>query len=117
MPICKNCNSRGAVKNGIVRGKQRYKCKMCAYNFVEDDQQANNTIAAKKDVHVVLHPLDNDSVNTLAKAFDILPPLVPKPEASDEIKEMTFDEIWHFIDLKKENYASSKPLIVVHGEL
>jgi transposase-like protein len=37
MPECKNCNSKIVVKNGVIRGKQRYKCKTCGYNFVVGD--------------------------------------------------------------------------------
>jgi len=36
------------VKNGLVRGKQRYKCAECAYNFVEGDQRTNEGVIAKK---------------------------------------------------------------------
>lgn len=48
MPGCKNCKSEKVVRNGIVRGKQRYRCKECGYNFVEGDGRANEKIAAKK---------------------------------------------------------------------
>jgi IS1 family transposase len=34
-----------------------------------------------------------------------------------EIKEIEFDEMWHFIESKKTNFGSSKPLIVVAGKL
>ena len=30
---CPNCGSEEYVKNGKVRGKQRYKCKDCLYNY------------------------------------------------------------------------------------
>ncbi len=30
---CPKCHSGHAVKNGIVKGRQRYKCKECGYNF------------------------------------------------------------------------------------
>ena len=127
MPICKECKSESVVKNGIVREKQRYKCKICGCNFVEGDQRTNEKIAAKKAMCVILYSLGKGSFNMLAKAFDTWPSLVyrwvveagvklPEPEISGEIKEMEFDEMWHFIGSKKENYGSSKPLIVAHGE-
>lgn len=37
MVKCKKCQSENIVKNGKVRGKQRYLCKDCRYNFVEGD--------------------------------------------------------------------------------
>ena len=38
-PKCSKCQSEKVVKNGhIHNGKQRYKCKQCGYQFVEDPQ-------------------------------------------------------------------------------
>ena len=31
MIICPSCNKEGCTKDGIVKGKQRYKCKSCGY--------------------------------------------------------------------------------------
>ena len=45
---CKKCESESIVKNGKVRGKQRYLCKECGYNFVEGDARTNEKIQAKK---------------------------------------------------------------------
>ena len=42
---------------------------------------------------------------------------LPEPTVSGEIKEMEFDEMWHFIGSKKTNFRSSKPLIVAQGTL
>jgi len=33
---CPRCQHKTFVKNGKCRGKQRYKCKQCAYNFSID---------------------------------------------------------------------------------
>ena len=33
---CPNCQSEHSVKNGIVRRRQRYKCKVCATNYTFD---------------------------------------------------------------------------------
>jgi transposase-like protein len=41
MPKCKNCGSCNVVKSGMVRGKQRYKCKDCIFNFVIGDKRTN----------------------------------------------------------------------------
>ena len=30
---CKRCGEATFVKNGTVRGQQRYRCKACGYNF------------------------------------------------------------------------------------
>ena len=127
MPNCKNCKSERTVRNGIVRGKQRYKCKECGYNFVEGDGRTNEKIIAKKAMCVILYSLGKASFNMLAKVFDTWPSLVyrwiveagaklPEPEISGEIKHMEFDEMWHFIGSKKTNFGSSRPLTVAAGE-
>jgi transposase len=125
---CKNCKSEKIVKNGIVREKQRYKCKDCNYNFVIGDERTNEKIAAKKAMCVLLYTLSKASYNGLARIFDTWPSLVyrwiveagvklPDEAVAVDIKHMEFDEMWHFVGSKKEKYGSSKPLIVVEGEL
>lgn len=32
-PVCPKCNSKTAVKSGVVNDRQRYKCKNCSYYF------------------------------------------------------------------------------------
>jgi len=34
---CKRCDSINVVQNDKVRGKKRFKCKDCGFNFVEGD--------------------------------------------------------------------------------
>ena len=31
--ICPNCGHDQAIKSGVVKGRQRYKCKACSYNY------------------------------------------------------------------------------------
>ncbi len=31
--LCPNCNSEHNIKSGVVKGRQRYKCKDCSYFF------------------------------------------------------------------------------------
>lgn len=128
MPVCKNCKCERDVKSGFVRGKQRYRCKDCGINFVEGDARTNEKIIAKKAMCVIFYSLGKASYNMLAHIFDTWPSLVyrwiveagaklPEDEISGEIKQMEFDEMWHFVREKTTNYGSSKPLIVASGEL
>ena len=48
MPRCKNCGAEHAVKNGKVRGKQRFRCKECGLNFVVGDARTNEKSPRKK---------------------------------------------------------------------
>ena len=44
-------------KNGVVRGKTRYKCKLCGYNFTEGDARVNDKLIVKKALAVILDSL------------------------------------------------------------
>jgi hypothetical protein len=116
------------VKNGITRRKQRYICRECGNIFVEGDKRTNDGVIAKKAMCTILYSIGKASFNRLAHIFDTWPSLIyrwiaeagaklPQTESSGDIKEMTFDEMLHFVGSKKTSYGSSKPLIVAHGEL
>jgi len=32
---CPKCGKKEKVKNGFMKGKQRYKCKCCGCNYIE----------------------------------------------------------------------------------
>jgi transposase len=128
MLACKNCGGHQFVKNGIVSGKQRYKCKDCGYNFREGDDRTNEKIGAKKALCVLLYAMSKGSFRMLGRILGSHYTLVyrwirefgeslPEPVISGEIAEMEFDEMWHFVGQKKRNFGSSKRLIVAHGEL
>ena len=123
---CKNCHSSEFVKNGFVREKQRYKCKGCGFNFIEGDTRTNPSVAAKKALCVLFYALGKASFNMLGKLLDHSPSLIyrwvkeaglalPEPSIAGDIKEIEFDEMWHFVRSKTKN-GSSKRWIVVQGE-
>jgi transposase-like protein len=125
---CKNCKSEKVVKSGKVRGKQRYKCKECGYNFVIGDDRTNEKIVALKALCVLLYSLGKGSYNMMGKLFGRNRSLIyrwireaglntEEPIIDGEITQIEFDEMWHFIESKKQNFGSSKPLTVVAGEL
>ena len=126
--LCKNCNNNTVVKNGIVRNKQRYKCKGCGYNFVIGDERTNDKIIALKAMVVLLYSLAKGSYNMLGKIFTRDRSLIYRwikeaglsfddPSIDGDIAEIAFDEMWHFITSKKTSFGSSKPLIAARGKL
>ena len=48
MPFCKKCQSQQIINSGFVRSKQRYRCKVCGYNFVLGDQRTDPQTAVKR---------------------------------------------------------------------
>ena len=128
MVACKRCGGEQAVKNGKVRGKARYKCKQCGLNFVEGDERVKASLVVKKALAVILCSLGKASFNMLGKVFGHSPSLLyrwiveemaklPEPAVAGDIKEMEFDEMWHFIGSKKTKSGSSRRWIVAQGEL
>ena len=128
MCVCKNCGSENAIKRGIVRGKQRYSCKECGCFFVIGDARTFPKMPALKALCVLLYALSKGSYNMLGKLLDRNRSLIyrwlreagmnmAEPKINGDITEIEFDEMWHFIQKKKRNFGSSKPLTVVQGEL
>ena len=126
--ICKRCVSEKTVKNGVVRGKTRYKCKLCGYNFTEGDARVNEKLIVKKSLAVILYSLGKASFGMLAHIFGVSRSLtyrwiaeeaekITEPVIRGDIKEIEFDEMWHFLRSKKTKSGSSKRWIVAHGEL
>ena len=127
MVECKNCKSTNTVKNGIKRKKQRYKCKDCGYNFVIGNAHQSVQKLAKKALVVLLYSIGKGSYSMLAKIFGVsngtihnwviaVAKALPEVEIPQGIKEIEFDEMWHFIGKKNENCGSSRQLTAVQVE-
>jgi len=125
---CKNCYQHNTVKNGFVRNKQRYKCHSCGYNFVLGDERHKHTTEVKKALSVILYSLGKASFGFLGKLFGVsrtttyywirdIATTTEEPTIAGNIQEIDFDEMWHFIQSKKRSAGSSKPWIIVQGEL
>lgn len=124
---CKHCGYDKTVKNGKVRGKQRYRCQSCGHNFVAGDGRAKPNAAVRRAFAVILYSLGKGSYGFIAKLFGVTPAAVlkwvrqeaaglPEPEVPGGILEMEFDEMWHFVGSKKTSAGSSRPWIVLQGE-
>ena len=125
---CKRCKSEQIRRNGKVRDKQRYKCKECHLNFVEGDKRVKADLPIKKALAVILYSIGKASFRMLGKLFNCSHSLIyrwiskeaemlPEPSIDADIREIEFDEMWHFIGSKKIKSGSSKPWIVAAGKL
>jgi transposase-like protein len=65
MNVCKFCNSGRLVKDGKVRGKQRYRCKDCCREQVEGDGRVKYENKIKKSA-VVLY-LEGNGMRAIAR--------------------------------------------------
>ena len=123
----KRCNSEAIVKNGFVRGKQRYNCKDCGYNFVFGDARSKHETEMKKALSVILYSLGKASFGFLGKLFGVprstpyrwikkMAEGIEEPEIASDVKEIEIDEMRHFIQSKKTKNGLSRRWIVVQGE-
>ncbi len=70
---CKRCGSEEQVKNGLMRGKQRYLCKGCGLNFT--DTPARGKPLALKAAAVLLY-VSGLSMNRTAKLLGVSTPTI-----------------------------------------
>jgi hypothetical protein len=91
------------------------------------DNRTNEKIAAQKAMCILLYAMAKGSYRMLGHMFKRSHSLIyrwvrvfgeklEEPKVPGGIKEMEFDEMWHFVGSKKNHFGSSKPLIVAHGE-
>ena len=120
-PKCPKCSSSKTYKNGKVKGVQRYKCKECHYQFTRTTPRGRS--AADKALAVTLY-LMGVSMNAIGRLLQVSTPAVlswirkfaldnyEKPEPAQAIV-VELDEMWHFLNSKKINSGSGKPIVVI----
>jgi transposase-like protein len=71
--VCSKCNGSNLVKNGVFKGRQRYKCKDCKHTQFPDINTALYKLKLKdKWVDFVYIMLDKDQPHTCRKISDLL---------------------------------------------
>ena len=122
---CKRCGAEEHVKNGLMRGKQRYRCKACGLNFT-DTPPRGMPLATK--VTAVLLYLSGLSMNRTAKLLGVSTPSVmawieqlaktyaQKPEPEGRAVVVELDEMWHYLKKSGTSSGSGRLGIVLRGE-
>jgi transposase-like protein len=68
---CKRCAAKDCVKNGIVRGLQRYRCGACGYNFTTTPRRGKPP--QMKALALLLYAMGNMSFCSIARILQSLP--------------------------------------------
>src|SRR5215211_6387028 len=122
---CKRCGGEEHVRNGLMRGKQRYRCKACGLNFT--DTPPRGMPLAMKATAVLLY-LSGLSMNRTAKLLGVSTPSVmtgseqfakvyaQKPEPEGRAVVVELDEMWHFLKKRPTSSGSGRLGIVLRGE-
>ena len=118
---CFRCHSNFYVKNGFVRGKQRYKCKNCLYSFIDGDGRNKydnkirnlavrmylNNCGFRRISEILEVPLST-SFSWIKKAGKIVDEMVKERKNQvEEIEILEMDELFTFV---KKNLAETKKL-------
>ena len=119
---CKSCGGEEHVKNGLMRGHQRYLCKSCGLNFT-DTPPRGKPLALK--VAAVLLYVSGLSMNRTAKLLGVSTPSVmtwieqfakayaQKPEPEGHAVVVELDEMWHFLKKSRTSSGSGRLGIVL----
>src|SRR5690242_1072626 len=119
---CKGCGSEEHVKNGFMRGKQRYRCKACGLNFTDTPPRG---MPLRVKVTAVLLYLSGLSMNRTAKLLGVSTPSVQawieqfakayaqKPEPEGHAVVVELDEMWRFLKKRPTNSGSGRLGIVL----
>ncbi len=111
MKECKFCRARFLIKNGYVRGKQRYKCKSCSKNQVLGDERLVysskvkqmaitmyvNNCGIRRIGHILNIPFQYVS-NWVRDAGRIMESLISERDLSDRnISILEMDELYSYV--------------------
>jgi transposase-like protein len=124
--VCKRCGASDYVKNGKVRGLQRYRCKGCGCNFTAT--KARGKSAAVKALATLLYAMGNMSFNGIARLLGVSDVAVlkwirkeaealPAPEMPADVEIVMLDEMHHFLKKRAGNYGFGERMILSSGEL
>ena len=122
---CERCGGEEHVKNGFMKGLQRYRCKACELNFTDTPPRG---LPPRVKVTAVLLYLSGLSMNRTAKLLGVSTPsvmawieqfattLAQKPEPEGRAVVVELDEMWHFLKKSGTSSGSGRLGIVLQGE-
>jgi transposase-like protein len=113
---CPMCSSELSVKNGIVRGKQRYRCKDCGCNYTQSSLYRIPRSQREEAIKLYLEGVGFRGIErhtgishvTVMRWVKALADRI-EADTSEQDKRvaiMELDEMWHFIGKKKTNAGS-----------
>ena len=104
--ICKSCGASDYVRNGTVRGLQRYLCKACQCNFTMTPPRGKSP--AVKALATLLYAMGNMSFCGIGRLLGVSDVAVlnwvrdaaaslPEPQIPADVKIVMVDEMHHFL--------------------
>ena len=119
---CKRCGSGEHIKNGFMRGKQRYRCRACGLIFTDSPPRG---LPLRVKATAVLLYLSGLSMNRTAQLLGVSTPSVmagieqfaeayaQKPEPEGRAVVIELDEMWHYLKKKPTSFGCGRLGIVL----
>lgn len=116
---CPECKSESYAKNGFMSGKQRYRCKVCDYNFTRSYGRGYPERLRQLSVMLYIFGLSMNAIATLLgvshqttyrwirKASKSL----PNPEIRHKITEVEIDEMCLFLKKRAAESGYGKSIV------
>lgn len=124
--ICPKCTHQHCTKSGVIKGKQRYKCKHCNYHFTVqkvgkqiDDYYVTKALqlyvegVSYREIERLLG-ISHVSVMNWVKAYGVKRP-VHNVNYRPTYKILTFEELQRFMN-SKDNLAGAGMLVTEIGD-
>jgi transposase len=124
MDACPKCTHPHVVKAGKARGKQRWLCRGCGYQFTCTTPRGRPPWQKSLAVFLYCHGV---SMNALGKMFGVWASTIltwirryaadhsEKPAPSGKAIVLELDEMWHFLKKNGANSGSGRLLIVIQA--
>jgi len=123
---CLKCGSEAIVKNGYMKGLQRYKCKQCAYQFTQETPRGK---PVKDKILALTLYLSGLSMNMAGQIVGVSAQSVMRwiklfyakyaelPAPDGTVQEVEIDEMHHYLSKKNILSGSGKLLIITPSGL
>ena len=124
--LCLKCGSEAIVKNGHMKGLQRYKCKHCAYQFTQETPRGK---PLKDKILALTLYLSGLSMNMAGQIVGVSAQSVMRwikifyakyaelPQPAGDVQEVEIDEMHHYLGKKNMFSGSGKLLFITPSGL
>lgn len=120
-PHCPKCQHEQVVKNGFVKGAQRWKCKGCTYEFTRLTPKGKPIALKAWAIALVVSGLSFRAVgrllkvsgNAVANWVQLRADQLPDPPEPAQVTAIEVDELWHFIQKRQTHSGYGLPWIVI----
>jgi transposase-like protein len=120
---CPRCKKNEAIKNGIVRGLQRWKCKQCGCNYTQSEPPGYPRWMRRRALELYLEGVGFRGIGRLLGVTNVtvlywireLGEAVEKiretVKSPSEVQIVELDEMWHYVQKKRKNFGSGSLMI------